>query len=159
MLLTRISVGVCVDGFCPPEICITPDPPLPLSASLSVVAVLQVLSALSHMLIYIAVLEFICSQSPHSMKGLLIGLFFAIKGLYQITALLVIPFSIISNFPVSCGFFYYLVNIVIGVAALLLFVCVARGYRNRVRDEPCNIHRYAEEYYSNPQQEQHYDYD
>ena len=145
-------------------------PPLPFSVHLSVGAVLQVLSALSHMLIYIAVLEFICSQSPHSMKGLLIGLFYAIKGLYQVfAALLVFCYvTLLRNFfhdyifsaiHLDSEFFYYLVNIVIGVAALLLFVCVARGYRNRVRDEPCNIHRYAEEYYSNPQQEQYYDYD
>ena len=40
------------------------------------------LSALSNMLIYIGVLEFICSQSPTSMKGLLIGLMYAIKGLF-----------------------------------------------------------------------------
>ena len=77
------------------------------------------------------------------MKGLLIVLFYAIKGLYQVfAALLIIPFTFDFqlSLPVSCGFFYYLVNIVIGVAALLLFVCVARGYKNRVRDEPCNIH-------------------
>ena len=149
-----------VDGFCLPEICITSDLTLTLSTSLSVVAVLQVLSALSHMLIYIAVLEFICSQSPHSMKGLLIGLFYAIKGLNEVlAAVFVVPFSVGIRFPVSCGFFYYLVNLVIGVAALLLFMFVTRGYKNRVRDEHCNIHRYAEEYYSNPQQEQHYNYD
>ena len=68
-----------VDGYCPPEVCITPDPPLPHSASLSVVAVLQVLSALSHMLIYSAVLKFtessLCSlasfmPSKDSMKSL-----------------------------------------------------------------------------------------
>ena len=41
------------------------------------------LSAFSHMLIYTAVFEFICSQSPHSMKGLLIGVLYVIRGLYQ----------------------------------------------------------------------------
>ena len=40
------------------------------------------LSSLSDMLIYIGVFEFICSQSPTSMKGLLIGLVYAIKGLF-----------------------------------------------------------------------------
>ncbi len=125
-----------------------------------VMTVQLVLSALSNMLIYIGVLEFICSQSPHSMKGLLIGLFFAIKGLYQVIAdLLVFPFAVGHTFPISCGFFYYLMNILVGVVALLVYVCVAKRYKNRERDEPSNIHRYAEEYYSNPQQEQYYDYD
>ena len=48
------------------------------------------LSALSGMLIYTGVFEFICSQSPHSMKGLIIGVFYAI---YQVlAALLVLPY-------------------------------------------------------------------
>ena len=53
-----------------------------------------ILSALSRMLIYTGVFEFICSQSPHSMKGLIIGVFYAIRGLYQVlAALLVLPYS------------------------------------------------------------------
>ena len=118
------------------------------------------LSALSHMLIYTAVFEFICSQSPHSMKGLLIGILYAIRGLYQlVAALLVLPFAVLPIQTISCGFWYYLMNIVIGVVALLVYMCVAKRYRYRERDEFCNIHQYAENYYSNPQQEQYYDYD
>ena len=105
------------------------------------------MSALSHMLMYVAVFEFICSQSPHSMKGFLIGLLYAIKGLYQVIAtLLVIPFA--RDMYPSCGFYYYLVNIVVGLFALLMYVLVARRYRYRERDEPSYIRRYAEEYYS-----------
>ena len=118
------------------------------------------LSALSHMLIYTAVFEFICSQSPHSMKGLLIGVLYAIRGLYQLVAtLLVLPFAVPTIHLISCGFWYYLMNIVIGVVALLVYMCVAKRYKYRKRDEFCNIHQYAEEYYSNPLQEKYYDYD
>ena len=39
----------------------------------------QCLSALSVLFIYPALYEFICAQSPHSMKGLFIGLTFAVK--------------------------------------------------------------------------------
>ena len=118
------------------------------------------LSALSHMLIYTAVLEFICSQSPHSMKGLLIGVLYAIRGLYQLVAtLFILPFALPTIHSMSCGFWYYLVNIVIGVVALLVYMCLAKRYRYRKRDEICNIHQYPEEYYSNPQQEKYYDYD
>ena len=45
-----------------------------------VIVVPRCLSSCYTLLIYIALYEFICSQSPHSMKGLLIGLSFAIKG-------------------------------------------------------------------------------
>ena len=116
------------------------------------------LSALSRMLIYTGVFEFICSQSPHSMKGLLIGVLYAIRGLYQlIAALLTLPFIVlVDRFHPSCGFYFYLVNVVIGLVAVLVYVWVAKRYRYRVRDELCNVHQYAEEYYSNPQQERHF---
>ena len=124
-----------------------------------------VLTSLSHMLIYTAVFEFICSQSPHSMKGLLIGLLYAIKGLYQVLAtLLVVAFAMgYTSHPshvgqMSCGFYYYLVNIVIGLIAVLTYMWVTKKYKYRERDEICEVHRYAEEYYSNPQQEPGYDY-
>ena len=94
------------------------------------------LSALSHMLIYTAVFEFICSQSPHSMKGLFIGVLYAIRGLYQLVAtLLVLPFAFLTIRPISCGFWYYLMNIVIGMVALLVYMCVAKRYRYREEDE------------------------
>ena len=119
------------------------------------------LSALSHMLIYTGAFEFICSQSPHSMKGLIIGVFYAIRGLYQVlAALLVLPYYYGGTFkPLSCEFYFYLMNIVIGLVAVLVCVWVARRYRYRVRDELCNVRQYAEEYYSNPNRERFYDYD
>ena len=47
---------------------------------------------LSNIFIYTALYEFICAQSPHSMKGLLIGLSFAIKGFFQaLAAAMVFP--------------------------------------------------------------------
>ena len=38
--------------------------------------------------------EFISAQSPHTMKGVLVGLLFAVRGFFQlIEALLLFPFS------------------------------------------------------------------
>ena len=145
----------CMFGFDNDDV----DYPSPQNPALLLIQL--TLSALSHMLIYTAVFEFICSQSPHSMKGLLIGMLYAIRGLYQlVAALLVLPFTWSPiQLLISCGFRYYLMNIVIGVVALLVYMCVAKRYRYRERDEFCNVHQYAENYYSNPQQEQYYDYD
>ena len=144
----------CMFGFDNDDV----DYPSPQNSALLLIQL--TLSALSHILIYTAVFEFICSQSPHSMKGLLIGMLYAIRGLYQlVAALLILPFAVPPIQTISCGFWYYLMNIVIGVVALLVYMCVAKRYRNRERDEFCNVHQYAEDYYSNPQQEQYYDYD
>ena len=107
------------------------------------------LCGVSRVLIYTGAFEFICSQSPHSMKGLLLGVLYAIRGLYQVVAVLhALPYYTldVSMYP-SCGFYFYLVNLSIGLVAVLVYVWVAKRYRYRVRDEVCNIHQYAEEYY------------
>ncbi len=111
----------------------------------------QIFSAVSHTVFYVAVYEFICSQSPHSMKGFLLGIFYATRGLYEILgSLLLVPFALdkYGLLLPSCGMVYYLVNITIGVAALLIYIYTARNYKFRVRDEVCPVRRYVEEYYS-----------
>ena len=116
----------------------------------SLLAIQRVLLSLSNMLIYIALYEFICSQSPHSMKGLLIGLSFAIKGLFQvIAALLALPFALAMDYThLSCGVSYYIMNAGVGAVTVLVYVWVSRKYKYRERDEPSNIYMYAENYYS-----------
>ena len=116
-----------------------------------------ILNALSVLFFYTATYEFICAQSPHAMKGLLIGTFFTVKGVFQflgITAILIpfISWSFNTSFP-SCGFVYYLVNILVALIGLVAYTWVARRYQYRQRDEPDNIYRYAEEYYDRDQDE------
>ena len=48
------------------------------------------LNAVGYVLLYTAVYEFVCSQSPHAMKGLVIGTFFAIKGVSQLIGVLIV---------------------------------------------------------------------
>ena len=109
------------------------------------------LVSLSAVLFLVALLQFICAQSPHSMKGMLIGLFFAIRGLIYAISVIITVESIFSfihqSFP-SCGMYYYLMNLGVGVVGFLVFVFVAKRYKYRKRDEICHVYRYAEEYYS-----------
>ena len=121
------------------------------------------LNALGYMQFYIAAYEFICAQSPHAMKGLLIGTFFTVKGIFHLIGATVffIPFikwKFETSFP-SCGFVYYLVNILVGLIGLVAYTWVARRYQYRQRDEPDNIYRYAEEYYDRDQDELESSYD
>ena len=116
----------------------------------------QFCSISGSMIFHIAIYEFIYSQSPHSMKGLMFGTFFAIRGVFQLFGALVFLFPFLgwklspSSFP-SCGFVYYLVTMVVALVGMIAYIYVAKKYRNRERDEPDNIYRYAEEYYSNIQ--------
>ena len=106
-------------------------------------------NALGNTFFYPSAYAFICAQSPHAMKGLLIGTFFTIKGIFQLTgALISLSFQKWNkSFIMSCGSIYFLVNIIFSLIGLVAYACVARKYRYRQRDEPDNIYRYAEEYY------------
>ena len=132
--------------------------PLPLQDT-SLLVIHYIMSALSRMLLYIGMFEFICSQSPHSMKGLLIGLAYAIKGLFQLLAVgLATPFVIIKNNVPALGYGYYITNLALGIIAFIVYAYTAWKYKNRVRDEPSKERQYAEDYYSNIQEEPNYDY-
>ena len=104
------------------------------------------------MLLDIAVLEFVCSQSPYSMKGLLLGIFFSIRSLFQgITFLSILPFVNWKIESLSCGSGFYAMAIVVGLLEFVIFLCVSKRYKYRNMNGPSNEYRYAEEYYSNIQ--------
>ena len=113
----------------------------------------HVLAALYNMLIDIAVFEFIASQSPYSMKGLLIGVLFSLRILTQFFDIVVLSTSWKTSYPLSCGSGFYITNISIGVITFIVYVLVAKNYKHQTRDEPSFIRQYAEEYYSNIQEE------
>jgi len=113
----------------------------------------SILSSLINMLMDIAVLEFICSQSPYSMKGLVFGFFFLVKSLSQALVFVsTLPFGVSWRIhAISCGSGFYLTTVIIGTLELMLFSYVAKKFKHRIVNEPSNEYRYAEEYYSNIQ--------
>ena len=118
--------------------------------------IISILVSLTFMLISIAQYEFICSQSPHFMKGFLIGLSVSLSGVFILVATIVTYlFSLVHlSFP-DCGFIYYLTNIVLGLIGLLVYTCVAKKYKYRKRDDICHVYRYVDEYYSKEIQQRH----
>ena len=92
-----------------------------------------------------ATLEFISAQSPQSMKGLLIRVFFAIRGLFQfLNSIIIVPFSLkhpwasgemLEHPPVTnCGFVYLLSTCVVRLIGLILFSIAAKKYKYRARN-------------------------
>ena len=65
------------------------------------------------------------------MKGLLIGVFYAIRGILQLLGALLFMFPfwlgwrLSSSFP-SCGFAYYLINIIVGLIEIVAYTWTAR---------------------------------
>ncbi len=92
-------------------------------------------------------LEFIAAQSPHAMRGVLMGAFYFMLGIFRVlSVLLLIPFRVASiwgegdlgnNPPViSCGFGYYTVCISIAVVGFVALLLTVKWYQYRRRDEP-----------------------
>ena len=90
--------------------------------------------------------EFISAQSPHSMKGLLIGVFFAIKGFFQlVSSIVLVPISsdsiwskgsIREHPPVTnCCFTYFLFTIMVALFGIVVFSIVIKRYKYRERDD------------------------
>ena len=98
-------------------------------------------SVISYSLILVTLLEFISAQAPQPMKGLVFGVFFAIKGIVIfIAASFLVPFSLLSTTTilspyVSCGTSYFFLTLVMSLVGLFLFACVSRRYKYRRRDE------------------------
>ena len=116
------------------------------------------LLGLGPMLVIATTLEFISAQSPQSMKGLLVGVFFAIRGLFQfLNSIITIPLSLkqpwastpmIEHSPVTnCGFVYLLFTCVTGLIGLILFSLAAKRYKYRTRDEGMFHQQVVEEVY------------
>ena len=92
------------------------------------------------------------------MKGLLVGVFFAIRGLFQfLNSIIIIPFSLkhpwasgkmIENPPVTnCGFAYLLFTCVVGLIGFVLFLVAAKKYKYRKRNEGLFCQQAVEEIY------------
>ena len=154
--ITKSEYSICMfGGYTDDDLCIIHIldhmPSRPLYQNAYFLTGQYLLSGIINMLIDIGVLEFICSQSPYSMKGLLLGTFFSMKSLFQAFAIAsIIPFGLLWHVnSLSCGSGFYLMNIVIGILQLALFTFVSKRYKYRKIDEPSNEYRYAEAYYSN----------
>ena len=92
----------------------------------------------------LSALEFVYAQSPHSMRGMMVGLLFWIKGIFStLSSLILFIFSNprwIQNLSMktstqSCGFWYYLIFFVLGLVTFVLYVVVSRRYQNRTRGD------------------------
>ena len=103
----------------------------------------NLLMGIGQLLVMTNAYEFISAQSPHSMTGLFIGLFLAIRGFFQfLGAVVLYPFFSIDKFwkyeqPVlTCGFGYLLFTCTVAILSLILLTVVSKRYKYRERNDP-----------------------
>ena len=108
-----------------------------------------VLFDISYIALTVSLLEFIIAQSPHNMKGILIGIFYVIRyGIGGLFALIQQLLCMHLHSALSCNkIVSYAVAAVITLVSCIVFSIVACKYRLRERDEVVNVHIFAEEYY------------
>ena len=114
-------------------------------------------------LVIVSVFEFISAQSPHSMKGLLFGVFFGIRGIFQsISSVALFPFSsrmIWGNHnpsPISCLSGYFIFTVVAAMFGFVLFSVLAKRYKYRQRDDHPYDQRFVTDYYSRVIENRHH---
>ena len=102
------------------------------------------------------VLEFICAQSPHTMRGLLVGLFYLIYGIFNgVAALIILLFAKtfesykLTHHPLSCGSWFYFTTAVIALVGVVIYFFISRWYKKRQRggQEFVNERAILESYY------------
>ena len=105
----------------------------------------QILHGLSLILVFLTMLEFICAQAPHKMKGLLIGIWYSTKSIKFLTVnvldelLLLNDDMVWSVYRGLKGFGIFL--------SIMLFFLVSKNYHYRERDEIVNEQAIIEEHY------------
>ena len=126
----------------------------------SVLIPFDILIGIGPTVVTVTILEFISAQSPRSMKGLLFGLFFAIRGIFQLVASITLtPFASVkiwSNMhisrkypsPMSCLSWYLLFTCFVSLLGIILFLIVARNYKYRERDDKPYDQRFVVDFYS-----------
>ena len=107
----------------------------------------EVLFGISYALIFPVSLEFIIAQSPHEMRGLMVGLWYAAMGLGYVI-------DINGKYPFNCkedivcqNIYYYVMKSAVIVIILILFVILAKRYKLRVRENEFNMHFITEEHF------------
>ena len=119
----------------------------------------NVLLGIGPLLVTTAVYEFIAAQSPHSMKGLIVGLFLTIRTLFLfVSVIATLPFSLNSLWgsehfkehpPVTnCGFGFLLLICVFALIGFILFSVAAKKYKYRERDDKPYDHRFVIDVYT-----------
>jgi peptide/histidine transporter 3/4 len=98
----------------------------------------QIAIVFSCFLFLLSGIEFICAQAPLNMKGLLLGIGYALYGLGSLVqSAISIPFlhsrSVWDQAPLTCGIWYFIVQSVIVIAGFVVVIIVIKTYRRRIR--------------------------
>ena len=97
---------------------------------------------LAEVMVFTSALYLICCQTPTSMRGMLIGVFFLARGCFKTAVSSFYSFA--SPFHCSSSHWSWFTLTVVGAASIPVYVVVARRYKRRERQEIVNYRRMIE---------------
>ena len=113
----------------------------------------SVLAGTSYYLSNICFFEFMCSQSPFGMHGMIIGLFWFFNGIFadiSVGIFLIVDYHPIPSVSfMSCTSWLTMIFGSIAVIGLVVYVLIARWYVNRVGDTDLGLRTAVEEHWEN----------
>ena len=86
------------------------------------------------------ILEFIISQAPANMSGMIVGTFWFIQNLYINIGSIFTFWNTSGPGRVSCSFWVLLIQIGICIIGMIIYTYVARWYQRRRKDEDYEVH-------------------
>ena len=98
-------------------------------------------------LIFPTSLAFTIAQSPHEMRGLMVGLWYAAQGVGYIITINTKYLFLCEEETICQSVYYFIAKSVIILIILIVFLVLASRYKLRVRENEVNIHLIAEEHY------------
>ena len=108
----------------------------------------QLTCGLCNFLINVNSLEFVIAQSPTNMRGFIVGMWYAATGIGELINInLKYPFTYIQTSPHGCIFYYFLAKTIIIGFILVVFLCLAKCYKLRVKESIVPVYQIAEKYY------------
>ena len=111
-------------------------------------SIVSVFSALQYYLLLSSFLEFICAQSPQSMKGFLIGFMWLMDVLVSVISYFICyPWNTYCTM-LGCGTGYFSLVTIFILVGFIFYCKVARWYRNRERDDCPNDQAIVEEVFA-----------
>ena len=99
-----------------------------------------VFAGLADALINLYVMEFIISQAPANMSGMIVGTLWFIRTLYVNIGRMFFFWNIGGPGRVSCSFWVLLIQIGICIIGMIIYIFVARWYQRRRKDEDYEVH-------------------
>ena len=114
---------------------------------LLICCIVTVISSLQNYLLLSSFLEFICAQSPQSMKGFLIGFMWLMTVLLSVISYFIYALYLQCTEP-GCGTGYFTLVVIFSTVGFVIYCVMARWYRNRERDDRPNVQAIIEEVFA-----------